>query len=261
MEKEVTAVSIIDTINVNQVSEVIRKINQFQEVVRSQLKPKSDFGIIPGTDKPTLLKPGAEKILMLMGVSSEYGLIEKVQDYDKGFFAFTVKCRLLRGNQLITEGLGHCNSRERRYTSEKVDAYTVANTCLKMAKKRAQVDAVLTIASLSDVFTQDIEDLDLPGYVEPAREYETGEDAANVVVTFGKYRGKKIGEVLKMDKNYIKWLADKSEKADIRNAAKAVLEGESKTKEKEVEPETIEPEINDEELDAILNQFDEENNV
>jgi peroxiredoxin family protein len=35
----------------------------------------------------------------------------------------------------------------------------VANTILKMAKKRAQVDAVITCTAASDIFTQDIEDL------------------------------------------------------------------------------------------------------
>lgn len=33
------------------------------------------------------------------------------------------------------------------------------NTCLKMAKKRAMVDAVLTVTAASDIFAQDIEDL------------------------------------------------------------------------------------------------------
>ena len=37
-------------------------------------------------------------------------------------------------------------------------ALFLANTVLKMAKKRAQVDAVLTVASLSEIFTQDMED-------------------------------------------------------------------------------------------------------
>jgi hypothetical protein len=33
------------------------------------------------------------------------------------------------------------------------------NTCLKMAKKRAHVDAVLTVTAASDIFTQDIEEM------------------------------------------------------------------------------------------------------
>jgi len=148
-------------VQINQVQATMQKIAQFQSVVKNTLKEGHDYGIIPGTgSKPTLLKPGAEKIIMLMGITSEYELIERIQDYETGFFAFTVRCILYRQGQKITEGLGHANTREKRYTSGKQqDAFTLANTVLKMAKKRAQVDATLTVASLSEIFTQDIEDL------------------------------------------------------------------------------------------------------
>ena len=43
-------------------------------------------------------------------------------------------------------------------STENPDIADVYNTCLKMAKKRAFVDAVLTCTAASDVFTQDIED-------------------------------------------------------------------------------------------------------
>ena len=46
-----------------------------------------------------------------------------------------------------------------KYRIDNDDPYTLANTVLKMAKKRAQIDAVLTVASLSEIFTQDMEDL------------------------------------------------------------------------------------------------------
>lgn len=154
------SLSIIDNVNLQQVSATMQKIAQFQAVVQKTLKKDHDYGVIPGTgSKPTLLKPGAEKILMLMGLTSEYEVIEKVQDYDRGFFAFTVKCTLSKSDIKVTEGVGHANTREKRYVSgRQQDAYTLANTVLKMAKKRAQVDAVLTVASLSEIFTQDLED-------------------------------------------------------------------------------------------------------
>ena len=155
------SLSIIDNVNLQQVSATMQKIAQFQAVVQKTLKKDHDYGVIPGTgSKPTLLKPGAEKILMLMGLTSEYKVIERVQDYDRGFFAFTVKCTLSKSDIKVTEGVGHANTREKRYVSgRQQDAYTLANTVLKMAKKRAQVDAVLTVASLSEIFTQDLEDL------------------------------------------------------------------------------------------------------
>lgn len=154
-------ISLIDNINVQQIENTMKKITQFQGLVQRNLKQNHDFGVIPGTPKPSLLKPGAEKILMLMGITSEYELTEKVQDYENGFFAFTVKCTLSKNDVKITEGMGHCNNKEKKWIKQ--DPYTVANTCLKMAKKRAQIDAVLTIASLSEIFTQDIEDMDLNG--------------------------------------------------------------------------------------------------
>lgn len=161
-----TNVSIIESVNLQQVQQIMHKIAQFQAVVRSALREGHDYGRIPGAgDKPTLLKPGAEKILMLLGLSSEYELIERVQDFESGFFAFTVRCILYRHGMKITEGVGHANTRERRYTvvrdksKEPRDPYTLANTVLKMAKKRALVDATLTVASLSDIFTQDLEDI------------------------------------------------------------------------------------------------------
>lgn len=154
------SITIIEAVNLQQVQHTMQKIAQFQAVVQKTLRQGHDYGVIPGAgSKPTLLKPGAEKILMLLGLSSEYELIEKITDYEKGFFAFTVKCIIYRNGQKVTEGMGHANTREKRYMSGKQqDPYTLANTVLKMAKKRAQVDAVLTVASLSEVFTQDIED-------------------------------------------------------------------------------------------------------
>lgn len=155
------ALTLIENVDVQTIQKTLNKISQFQNLVKQNLRQNHDYGIIPGTPKPTLLKPGAEKILILMGITSEYELIERIQDYDNGFFAFTVKCVLTKGDQKITEGLGHCNTKEKKFIKQ--DPCTIANTCLKMAKKRAQIDATLTVSSLSDIFTQDIEELDLNG--------------------------------------------------------------------------------------------------
>jgi hypothetical protein len=44
------------------------------------------------------------------------------------------------------------------------------NTCWKMAKKRALVDAVLTVTAASDIFTQDVEEMVENGTIEPKSE-------------------------------------------------------------------------------------------
>lgn len=197
------SLSLIDSVDINAVQTTLAKINQFQLVVQNTLKKDHDFGVIPGTNKPTLLKPGAEKIQMLFGVTSEYEVTERIQDYDKGFFAFTVCCKIYKNDMKITEGVGHCNTREKKYVNQ--DPYTLANTCLKMAKKRAQIDATLTIASLSEVFTQDMEDLQ--GYLQAEQiETMTPEDAGAMKLRFGKFKGKTLGDIYRTDKSYLDWL-------------------------------------------------------
>ena len=66
---------------------------------------------------------------------------------------------------------------ERGEKQENPDIADVWNTVLKMAKKRAHVDATITATAASDIFTQDVEDLpqyasnfsDVPGYVPQAQ--------------------------------------------------------------------------------------------
>lgn len=155
------AMTVVEGLNINKLSSMMRTIVEFQKLVQSQLKQNHDYGVIPGTSKPTLLKPGAEKINMMLGLTSEFEIIDSTRDWDNGFFQYQVKCKLIRNNVVVTEGLGSCNSRERKYAKQ--DPYTLDNTILKMAKKRALIDATLHVASLSDIFTQDLEDMDLEG--------------------------------------------------------------------------------------------------
>ncbi len=153
--------SIIDGINIQAVQATMQKISSFQQVVQRSLKQGFDFGVIPGTPKPTLLKPGAEKILMMMGLQSQFEIADSTRDWEQGFFQYQIRCKLIKNDILITEGLGACNSKENKYL--KASPYDADNTVLKMAKKRALVDAALMVGSLSDIFTQDLDDIDLSG--------------------------------------------------------------------------------------------------
>ncbi len=174
MEQMKNSIAIIDMVEIQQVQATMNKISQFQQVIQNTLHQGHDYGVIPGTSKPTLLKPGAEKILMMMGLRSEFEIVDSTRNFEKGFFQYQVRCKLLKGNVTITEGLGSCNTRERKYL--KMDPYTMDNTVLKMAKKRAMVDAALLVASLSDVFTQDLEDIDLDGQQTGGKRYYTDQD-------------------------------------------------------------------------------------
>ena len=165
----------IDDMSIQQVAQTMQKITQFQKVIQHTLRQNHDYGVVPGTDKPTLLKPGAEKILMMMGLQSEFEIVDSTRDFENGFFQYQVRCKLFKGDLLITEGLGSCNTKEKKYAKQ--DPFSIDNTVLKMAKKRALVDAALLVASLSDVFTQDLEDMDLEGQqVSNQKRYYTDQD-------------------------------------------------------------------------------------
>lgn len=173
--EEITPISLIESVNLQGMQSSIQKIKQFQALVQSQFTQNHDFGVIPGTGKPTLLKPGAEKLIMLLGLTTEFEIIESERDFDEGFFQYQVRCTLLKNGVSVTQGFGSCNTMEKKYLKQ--DPYTMDNTVLKMAKKRALVDAALLVGSLSDVFTQDIEDMDLQGNTYSNRQrYYTDRD-------------------------------------------------------------------------------------
>lgn len=141
--------------------EANRRVKMLQEFVRDHMVEGEDYGIIPGTQaKPTLFKPGAEKLNAIFGLAPLVEITNRVEDWEDSFVAYEVKVTLLnkRSSQVEAEGIGSCNSRERRYKTQ--DAANIANTVLKMSKKRALIDATLSATRASGLFTQDLEDMD-----------------------------------------------------------------------------------------------------
>ncbi len=238
MGEQITALSVIDSIDTNMVARTMEKIHSFQTVIQKAVKPGHDIGIIPGTDKPTLLKPGAEKIVMMMGLSSCYEIMDKVEDYDKGFFSYNIRCTLSRQGLDICEGVGNCNSRETKYA--KSDPYSIANTILKMAKKRAYVDAALSVASLSDIFTQDLEDLPdlhIKGS-NSTHQANQGKPLLEQTITFGKHKGRTLGDLLENERGYCEWMATKANNERWSPVFQELLTESSKTTSLPADPDT-----------------------
>ena len=202
-QEQVTALDIIEQVDTNSLGRSLQAIGAFQQLVRSQFKQNHDFGVIPGTgNKPTLLKPGAEKIVMLLGLTSEYDIAESARDFEKGFFQYQIKCKLLKNGVVVTEGMGAANTKERKYLKQ--DPFSVDNTVLKMAKKRALVDAALLVGSLSDIFTQDIEDMDLRGETTQQERYYTDQDG-----TISQAQAKRIYAIAKGERSLIEPVMEK----------------------------------------------------
>jgi hypothetical protein len=188
-----------------------QRVAKIREVRDYVMKDGAHFGKIPGVDKPTLLKPGAEILCMAFQLAPELDFSER---WDGEHLEVVVKCALIHvptGNRVGT-GIGSCSTRESRYAyrkSERVcpecsapallkskhdpewfcwakrggcgakfpidderitkqvtgrvanpDLPDQYNTVRKMAAKRAHVAATLSATGASELFTQDVEDLD-----------------------------------------------------------------------------------------------------
>jgi len=142
-------------------NEAKNRLQLLQSFVREMMVPGVDFGIIPGCNKPSLFKPGAEKLCDIFGFSKQIEMMNRLEEWEKGIFHYEIKVTLInkKNGYIEAEGLGCCNNKEKKYKNS--DAANVVNTILKMAKKRAFIDAVLSATRSSGIFTQDIEDMDV----------------------------------------------------------------------------------------------------
>lgn len=87
--------------------------------VQGMMVKDKDFGAVPGTDKPTLLKPGAEKLVSFFGYAPVFVPEHIVENFgDDGsepLFFYRYRCELYRSGSLVGSGIGSCNSRESKY--------------------------------------------------------------------------------------------------------------------------------------------------
>lgn len=126
------------------------------QYIAHHMKSGTDYGTIKfgnKESKPSLFKPGSEKFLSLFKLTAQFDKDTDTWEMagsEAGVFAY--KCRLLDSKKrLVGEGRGVSK------LSEKV-GWTI-NNAVKIAEKRAQIDAVLRTGALSDFFTQDLEDM------------------------------------------------------------------------------------------------------
>lgn len=109
------------------IGQAAARFNTLVEFVQTVMRPDVDYGVIPGTPKPTLLKPGAEKLTTLFGLTTRFVVVEKTEDWTgeqhggEPFFYYWYRCQLWRGERLIAEADGSCNSRESKYRWRNAD--------------------------------------------------------------------------------------------------------------------------------------------
>lgn len=103
--------------------------------------------------KPSLFKPGAEKITGMLGMTTHFPSLRQYEEAalnkcDISIIVMRCELRDAQG-RVVAEGVGARNLSQ---------DYGDVNKSLKMVEKSAHIDATLRLAGLSEVFTQDIED-------------------------------------------------------------------------------------------------------
>lgn len=146
------------TQQVNPFNAAMQRLANLQQMMKNGvLIADEDFGNIPPSKKPTLLKPGAQKLMLAFDLASTIKDVQRIADENSVHYTVTVTLTNKQTGHLEGEGVGSCNSKERNYAKQSVA--DIDNTVLKMAKKRALVDSVLDATGSASMFTQDLEDM------------------------------------------------------------------------------------------------------
>jgi len=128
------------------------------EWIRSAMLEGVDYGsiMIKGKpSKPSLFKPGAEKICGMLGLIPVFPNLEQYEGMalaGREVKLVILKCELHNQGQVVAHGIG-------ARIVDHQDRGDV-NKSLKMAAKSSTIDATLRCAGLSEIFTQDIEDME-----------------------------------------------------------------------------------------------------
>lgn len=139
--------------------------DEFVLFSKSILKKDLDFGEIPGTNKPTLYKAGAEKLRFVYGLGVEMECIDKVLDLDRPFIKYTYRCTIVsKAGQKIAQCEGSCNSLEPKFgyiwkTKEEIpDHYDLNKLPVKTSgKKMTEFAFAINKAETSGAYGKPIE--------------------------------------------------------------------------------------------------------
>lgn len=193
-------------------AELVTRLEAIREAQEKAMVRDTDYGVIPGTDKPTLFKPGAEKLAVLFQLDVQLANEKAWGPGDHLTVISRATVFHAPSGARLGYGEGVCTTRERKYAyrqqqracpaceqaaiikgnekygggwvcwkkrggcgakfpdgSPEIESQEVGeidnpdlpdlwNTVVKMAEKRARVDAVLAVTGASALFTQDLED-------------------------------------------------------------------------------------------------------
>lgn len=173
-------------------AELRDRVALIRQAQREVMKDGVHYGTTPGTQNPSLKKPGAELLLSMFGIRADHTVESLGTDGEVHYRVTTTLHSIASGRELGSSS-GECSSMESKYkwkacyvdkeyeetdpTRRRIqykqsrDGRTtwenkqirqepadVANTILKMAIKRSTTGVVLQVLAASEVFSQDMEE-------------------------------------------------------------------------------------------------------
>lgn len=179
-------------------------------VKRSVCSRGKDCDIPNHWSKNSLFKPGSEKICDRLGVTPTWPMLEQYEQRaleGDTIEQIVLRCELVnRNGEVMGVGVG---ARAVSYDSGDL------NKAFKMCKKSGAIDATLTLWGLSEIFTQDIEDMDKGQFTE-----QLPQPAREDLIGFGVHAGESW---MSVTDTYLKTLAAKTRNPDYKRFALAEL--------------------------------------
>lgn len=127
------------------IEEAKNKFEMVRKYTANCLTKDVDYGKVPGVSKPSLLKPGAEKICSLFGLTPKFVCVDKIMNWNgegnpdgEPFFYFEYRCDLFRGGEFVASCDASCNSWEKKYRYRKGEL--VCPNCGKPLRKSKNND-------------------------------------------------------------------------------------------------------------------------
>jgi hypothetical protein len=168
--------------------QLVARVARVREVMRDLMEENVHYGRVPGTQKPSLWKPGAELLLMTFRIGPQVHVTELSTD-DERRYRVKVTGIAQGTGETLGEGVGEASTDEEKYrwrgavhekewTATPVDRRRIkyqrdgrelrqvrtwpadlGHTVLLMATKRAMLNMTRVVTACSDIFDQDLEDL------------------------------------------------------------------------------------------------------
>lgn len=95
--------------------QVVAQVQLVQRVMKEVMKDGEHFGVIPGTQKPTLLQPGAQKLCMTFRLAPEYNVTQTDLPGGHREYRTDTILRSITSGVIVGSGVGVCSTMETKY--------------------------------------------------------------------------------------------------------------------------------------------------